>query len=405
MSSRNLYTKLYENISNDYILVLIGARQTGKTYLLNQLKDQLQLNKEEVHYLTLEDPSLLESLDKHPEELFKYVPKKESSKIFVLIDEIQYLSNPSNFLKYIYDKYNTSIKLVVTGSSAFYIDKHFKDSLAGRKRIFELYTFSFKEFLNAKGYTKYTELFNSNYIETKAKKKFLIPQKKELFNLYVEYITFGGYPRVILTDSIEEKKIILKELHTSFLKKDFFESGIRNDIAAYNLLKLLASQTGNLINSQELANTLNISHTSIRNYLYILEKSFIVKRCLPFFNNQRKELSKMPKLFFFDTGLRNSILSNFDNFQKRADNGSFLENAFYKNLLHSKCDTINFWRTQSQNEVDFVLNNNIAFEIKINKNRFNINKYKKFIDNYPNIDLKLVTLFDEKNLDIMDFAI
>jgi len=141
------------NLEKDDILLIIGSRQVGKTTLLKEIARQLSDKGEEVYEYTLEDPEFLAELNDHPENIFDYIHKPKS-RIYLLIDEIQYLKNPSNFLKYIYDLYGKTIKLVVTGSSAFYIDKTFKDSLAGRKKIIELFTFCFSEFLYAKGEKK-----------------------------------------------------------------------------------------------------------------------------------------------------------------------------------------------------------------------------------------------------------
>jgi len=274
------------------------------------------------YFFSLEDPTLLAKLDEHPDNLINIIEGIDKEKKYIFIDEIQYLKNPSNFLKFNYDKYKGKIKLIVTGSSAFYIDKKFKDSLAGRKRIFFLNVFSFEEFLLAK----------------KLKIKDLkLSDKKELMN---EYITYGGYPRVILSEDNEEKKIILHDIAYAYTKRDIDDAGIQKDEIFYKLFVLLSDQIGKTININELANTLNVSKTIINNFLYIMRKSFHIYLVSPYFRNLRKELTKMNKIYFNDFGLRNVFLNNFDKLEHRDDKGEILENMIYKKLLETT-DEIN----------------------------------------------------------------
>lgn len=136
MYERNIEKQIKKNINSDKILLLIWARQVWKTTILRKLKEELEAKQKEVFFINLENPEFLDLLNSHPENLFKIIWKTKNKK-FVFIDEVQYLQNPSNFLKYIYDEYKQEIKLIVTWSSAFYIDKNFKDSLAGRKKFFK----------------------------------------------------------------------------------------------------------------------------------------------------------------------------------------------------------------------------------------------------------------------------
>ena len=401
MIIRDIYQKLKDNLKNDYILLLIGARQTGKTYLLKQLQKELKKDQVTVNFFTFEDPLFLSEINNHPENIFHFITK--GKKLILLLDEIQYLNNPSNFLKYIYDSYQKTIKIIATGSSAFYLDQKFKDSLAGRKRIFEIQTLNFSEFIRAKKLDYYLEKIQSNYLVSKQKRSWLIPEKQHLSQLFTEYTLYGGYPRVVLAEDLEEKQNTLRELYFSFLKKDFFEAGIKNETKMYQLLNILAAQAGSLINLQELANTLNIAHQTIENYCYVLEKSFIIKRISPFSQNLRKELTKMPKYYFFDLGLRNIILNDFKQISERLDSGAFLENIFCRILLDLNVANIQFWRTQNKNEVDFIVNKELAFEVKLRKQNFSLNKYQIFKSSYPDLPLKLVTWEDQIELDMLDF--
>lgn len=298
--------------------LITGPRQTGKTTLLFRIYSKLKKEGKLCYFFSLEDPLLLSKLGDHPDNLVQLLDcSAESKKIYVFIDEIQYLENPSNFLKFNYDKYKGKIKLMVTGSSAFYIDRKFKDSLAGRKRIFFMNVFSFEEFLSTKK------------LNTKDLK---LTEKKALMN---EYLIYGGYPRVVLTEDPEEKKNILHEIAYAYTKRDISDAGIQKDEIFYRLFVLLSDQIGKTVNVNELANTLNVSKTVINNFIYIMRKSFHINLVNPFFGNLRKELTKMPKIYFNDFGLRNVFLNNFDKIEHRDDKGEILENMIYKKLLET----------------------------------------------------------------------
>ena len=191
---------------------------------------------------------------------------------------------------------------------------------------------------------------------------------------------------------LDEKIEILRDLAYSYIKKDIFEEHVRREEYFYKLLKILAVQVGNLVNGFELANTLNISKTSVDNYLYIMQKSFHICLIRPFFKNVRKELTKMPKVFFIDLGLRNFFKNDFRPFLERDDKGQFLENAVFRQLLDKRdISDIKFWRTIDDKEVDFVLeNNNLAYEVKCQTQRIKPQKYRLFKEKYPHIKLRFI---------------
>lgn len=381
---RNILNKARKYLTSEEVLIFTGARQVGKTVAIKTLQSELDKNGQKTHYFNLEDPDYLKLLNESPKNLFKIVSISKEHKTYVFIDEIQYLENPTNFIKYIFDEYKNNIKLIVSGSSSFYIDKKFKDSLAGRKKIFNVRTLSFKEFLNFKGVYSSTDL---NFA------KLSLSETENIKNLFEEYVTYGGYPKVVLANSMDEKKEILSELAYSYIKKDIYEAGIRQGDVFYRLLKILSMQVGNLVNYSELAGLLEVSKTSIDNYLYVLEKSFHISLIRPLFKNVRKELTKMPKVHFMDLGLRNFFANNFDHFVLRPDKGMFFENIVYKLLLdkYGK-ESVKFWRTQDGKEVDFVLEDEkIAFEAKA---KFRKNKFKTFKENYPEIDINIISFDD-----------
>lgn len=384
---RDLSLRLQNYLPREEILLIIGARQAGKTTILHQLEKILKDQRKTTYFLNLEDPDYLALLNQSPKKLFSIFPFDLSQKSYLLLDEVQYLADPSNFLKFMFDEYKEKIKIIASGSSAFYSDRKFKDSLAGRKRIFSLYTLSFKEFLRFK---------NENQLAQKNLTKLTLSEKEKVILYYQEYLRWGGYPRVVLAP-VEEKLEILQDIAYSYIKKDIFEANIRQDEVFYKLFKILASQIGNLVNSSELASTLGVSKTSVDNYLYVMQKSFHLLLIKPFFKNIRKELTKMPKVYFFDLGLRNFFKGDFNLFFQREDKGLLLENACLRQLLEKyNQEEIKFWRTIQKREIDFVVGESQAYEVKTNPQNLKPKNYRLFEKSYPGFRLNFVTFDSAK---------
>lgn len=373
---RDVLDNIKKTLTREEVVVLTGARQTGKTFILIMLKNYLQGKKLPCHYFNLENPEYLKSFNEHPFKIFEFLPDS-NEKQYVFIDEIQYLNEPTNFLKLLYDESRSKIKLVVSGSSAFYIDRKFKDSLAGRKFLFEIHPLNFNEFIVFSGHAELLE---------KRKEKLTIYYKSKITELWKKYITYGGYPKAALAETDEIRKITIEEIANSYIKKDIADAGIRNSEKYFALLKILASQTGQMVNSQELSNTLGMAHKTIEEYLYVIGKSYQSAFIKPFYGNLRKELTKMPKVYFYDLGLRNFFLNNYISIDKRQDKGSYLENIYFIEFLRKtgSTDKIKFWRTQGKNEVDFIVEKE-AFEIKFDLSEFKSKKVRQFKELYPDI--------------------
>jgi len=398
MITRFNFKEIENHVNKKEFTILIGARQIGKSTLLKQLFDKLQKQKKEVYFINLDRKDILTELDENPLNLFQFYPLQEGQKIIVMIDEIQYLKDASGFLKLLYDDYGDRLKIIATGSSVFYIDNHFNDSLVGRKKIFEMYTLSFDEFLAFKNRDELLkDLVN---LRNSSKTKSIY--KTELFNLLDEYCNYGGYPAVVLEDKIEDKVSLLQEIRDSYVKRDVLESGIQDETKFYRFLMLLASQSGGLVNVNELSKTVRISNVAIENYLFVLQKCFHIGLVKPFYNNLKKELIKMPRIYFNDLGLRNILVNYFAPIQMRIDKGELFENLVYRKLLEEEeKDSIKFWRTADGNEVDFVVESSYlkgyAIECKFNEEQINPKKYNKFMDTYPQIPLKFLSW---NNLDL-----
>ena len=200
---RNIQEKINKWLLEEEIIVLNGPRQVGKTSLLKLLQNELmlqQIREEQIFYLNLEKLEVLDDLNKSPENLLNYI-KIKGKKAYFLLDEIQYLDNPSNFLKHIYDEYRDKVKLIVTGSSSLELKAKLQDSLVGRKISFMVKPLCFEEFLRFK---------KSDVLEYYHKGDIPLEIKNRMKKLLDEYLLFGGMPKVALTNGEEEKKTLLK---------------------------------------------------------------------------------------------------------------------------------------------------------------------------------------------------
>ena len=365
---RKIIDKIVEYLKSREIIVIYGTRQVGKTSLLKYLMKHY-INKN-VFYFDLELPNLLELCNQGAENVFKYLLQKgaeENQKIFLLIDEIQYMEDPTKFLKIMHDHY-PNIKVLVSGSSTFEIKKKFKESLVGRTINFEVYPLSFEEFLIFKGMSYRLTKENTAAINT------------ELIGLAEEYIRFGGYPKIVLEISEEKKQTFLSQIINTYVRKDIRDIGNIRNISSFNkLLEVLASQSGQIINILEISNTLKINRETVLEYLDLLENTFIIKRIAPFHKNIRSELSKNPKVFFLDTGMMHLLwLKEFP----KVVLGNVFETFVFLELMKLN-KKINFWRTTNKQEIDFIIQNKELYAIEV--------KY-----NFQNLDNSSLKFFSKK---------
>jgi predicted AAA+ superfamily ATPase len=213
-------------------------------------------------------------------------------------------------------------------------------------------------------------------------------------------MTYGGYPAVVMEPDITEKKELLNELKTSFVKRDIYEAGVEKELVFFQLMRLLSEQTGNLVNRNELGSTLKVDSKTVDNYLFVLQKCFHISLIAPFFSNLRKEITKMPKIYFNDLGMRNVLLNNFEIPDNRSDRGALFENLLFIRLceIHD-ADNVKFWHTADGKEVDFIVETTnkkgIAYEAKYSGKLFKPNKYNTFKATYPEYPLVTVDLLGE----------
>ncbi|MFH1890827.1 MAG: ATP-binding protein [Candidatus Kuenenbacteria bacterium] len=343
---RDIFDEIIKYIGDDTIVVLHGARQVGKTYILYYLQNYLKNNKKNVYYVDLEDSRFVNVLNQGPDRFIKHLEEigvNRTQDVFVLLDEIQNLKNPSNFLKLMVD-HHKNIKLIVSGSSSFAIKSKFKDSLVGRTVDFEIFGLSFNDFLRFKNYK---HIVTDEYTDYKI---------KEMNGLFKEFVLYSAYPKIILTQAIEKKEKYIQQIIDTYLKKDIRDLADIQEVEKFNkLLIVLADQSGNLLNVEELSNTCRLNKSTVDKYLFIMENTYIIKLVKPYYNNIRSELFKTPKIFFYDSGLQQML--KLKSLPKEII-GNSLETAIFGELIKKYGqENINFWRTTAKQEIDFIVQN------------------------------------------------
>ncbi len=389
---RTIFDEIEPYIGDEGIIVLHGARQVGKTHILQFIQNWLEKKQRKVFSYDLELPELLEIMNLGTKSFLLDLSNKgykEGEDTFVLIDEIQYLDDPSSFLKIIAD-HNKNIHLIVTGSSSFDIKSKFSNSLAGRTFEFEIFPLTFKEFLEFKK----SEYQYGSELSVAALSSF----KK----YYSEFVKFGGYPRVVLeSDEVKKKKYLLQIIDT-YIRKDVRDLADITNVTKFNgMLKILASQSGQILNIPSLSREANLSLPTIKKYLSILEETYIVKLVTPFSNSPSVEISKNPKIFMYDSGLQSILWLN--NFQSTLVGSIFETNVFGELTKKYGRNNIHFWRNKRQKEIDFIIERDdlsiLPIEVKTNFAQFNQKSLNTFLKKYKITKFKVVGLLGEKDND------
>lgn len=383
----NLTRHLEDRLSTHFtkykeILMLLGPRQSGKTTLLKRLFP-------EASYLLVDNEPVRKALESY--DIITYKQLFPSAKQLI-IDEIHLLTNPGRAAKIIYDQ-APEINLIITGSSALNIKNKTAESLAGRVIEYQLMPLTFSEYLTQTGMES-----GLNYQLFERLLEASVKNRAHLFDLgqaLQNALLYGLYPHLIDQPANTE---YLTNLANTLAFKDIDElSLIEKRREAFNLLKLLAFQIGKVINYSELSSKLGINQETVKRYLEIFEQSFIVYRLYPYFQNKRHEISKSPKIYFYDTGLRNAIVNNFSPLKLRPDAGELFENflvneAFKANLYLNSRYNLNYWRTKQGSEVDLIISATgklFGIEIKLGTER--AAGLTALVNHYPQAQTKIVT--------------
>ena len=375
--TREIESDAVKWLNRKEILAIRGPRQCGKTTFLNRLSNILKergIKEKNIHYVSFEDDFEKEKFEKHPKDyISSYLNPQD--KNFFLLDEVQYIKNAGKLLKLIYDGID-NLKIIITGSSTLDLNE-IGSYLVGRVILFEMYPFSFGEFLDAKNekifsYYRSKKLFFNSVKLIKENIIFL----PELNDLLKEYITFGGYPAVVLEQDKEKKKILLKNLFQTYIEKDIVKVyGSKYKQRISDLIKHLSSINASIINYNEISSSISLYDKEVKEILSILEETYIIKIIRPFHKNLTTELRKNPKVYFIDTGLRNIITGRFD--FSDEEYGKLLENYL---LNKFKKDKVNYWRTTAKAELDFIVNEEIPVESKMTPKI--TRSFRSFINSY-----------------------
>jgi len=350
-----LESTLNQTLSRGKVLVVLGARQTGKTTLIRKILSK----QEDVIYFTADDPSVVAMFSNFSLENLKLIFGKAR---LVCIDEAQRIPSVGLIAKLIHDNL-PEVRLILTGSSSLELTEGTYESLTGRKNELILFPLSIQELSNEIGVFQTQQQLDSRLI-------------------------YGMYPEVITSPGAEQD--ILREICSSYLYKDLLAwKGIRKPRLLEDLLRALALQLGQEVSINELSNLLGFGKDTIESYIDLLEKTFIVFRLDPLSRNLRNEIKSFRKVYFCDNGIRNAVLGNYLPLENRQDKGQLWENFIVserrKKLQYDGSYAKSwFWRTTYQQEIDYIEEKDGSFsawEIKYNSKR----KHKfqqSFIDAY-----------------------
>lgn len=363
MIERILEKQILAKINKKKAIILMGPRQVGKTTLLKSLFEK----STEIIWLNGDEPDI--------QSIFENISSKRleaiiGNKKMIIIDEAQRIPEIGLKMKLITDQL-LNVELIATGSSAFELSNKLNEPLTGRKWEFKMYPISFQEMVNHHGLL--------NEIR-------LLPHR----------LIYGFYPDVVNHPGNEKE--ILKQLSDSYLYKDLLMiDQIKKPSALVKLLQALALQISSQVSYHELGQICGLDGKTIEKYMMLLEQSYIIFRLTSFSRNQRNELKKSRKVYFFDNGIRNSLIANFEQIENRTDIGALWENYLVservKYLAYQQKWVNNwYWRTTEQQEIDYVEEENgqlSAYEFKWNpKAKGSIpNSFKK---TYPTATINII---------------
>jgi predicted AAA+ superfamily ATPase len=359
---RLIFNEIEKYFDSPEAIIITGMRRTGKTTLLKLIFEKMP-SKNKI-FLDLENPLNRKYFEEENYERikisFEMLGIDFSHKPFIFLDEIQFVKNLPSVVKYFIDHYG--VKFILTGSASFYMKNLFTESLAGRKFIFQLFPLTFSEFL----------LFKESSLKipsdisgiTKANHAAISP-------LYDEYILYGGFPGVVLKTNVEEKRRALEEIFTSFFQQEVLQLGdFRKNEVIRDLILLLIQRLGSKVDIQKISKELGISRPTLYDYIAFLEGTFFIKTLRPFTKGKDSEIRKMPKVYICDSGLANYLA--------KLDSGLLFENSVFQNLRQK--GELNYFQKKRGSEIDFILNKEIAYEVKATPHLSDIRKVKKLVD-------------------------
>jgi len=365
-------------------IVLLGPRQAGKTTLVKRLFPK-------AFYLTCDNEPIKKAFESYDVNYYRQIIPASSTHL--ILDEANLIDNPGRVGKILVDQM-PKLRVIITGSSSLTIRQKTTESMAGRFVEYKLFPLTFDEYLWQTGVIKKLEYhFGEKIISSKN-----IFNNTHVFDIkktLEKVLLFGLYPEIV---NLSSDIPYLKTLAHTLALKDIQEMNLfEKRKEAENLLRLLAYQIGNLINYSDLSRRTGLTLDTVKRYISIFEDSYIIYRLYPYSSTRRDEIGKSPKIYFYDTGLRNALIGSFDTLAVRSDSGALFENFIINEILkyshYSKKDLrINYWRTRHGSEVDLIIETSQlkrAIEIKLTKDKSSglrafKNRYPKFQTNIIN---------------------
>ncbi len=363
MKKRFLFNDLSKYLKHKNALVIIGMRQVGKTTLMKQLYEKTDGPK---LWFDFENPlSLIQFENINYDSIYEELKNEATAgnkRLYIFIDEIQNFPDITKVIKYHIDKYN--VKYVVTGSSNYYLRNLFPESLSGRKFLFILRPLSFNECLF---FTDRIDRPNyGNGIDFRSSCSLIEYKKYETdYHIYLEY---GGFPEVVTTADSDTKKLILENIFTSFFEKDIkVLTDIKDIRELRDLILLLVPRTGNILDITKLSNELAINRVKVYSYLELLQGLFFIRLLPKFSKSIDRTVAGGRKVYFSDTGILNII--------GKVNDVQLFENAVANQL--SNYGELSFYNKRNTAEIDFVLNKEIAIEVKLKSSPADLKKLEK----------------------------
>ncbi len=363
-----VYQNLEEYLEPGKVLVLYGPRQVGKTTLLEHFLSRVSLKYrlDTGDDMRIKDLFLSRSLDK----LLDYAGGYE----LVAIDEAQKVLYIGEGLKMLVDK-RPSLKIIVTGSSSFSLSGQIGEPLTGRKNTLVLFPISLLELRG---------IYNNYELEKKLE----------------DFLVFGLYPEVLTAEDKKKRIRRIEEIAHSYLFKDILEmERIKNPRILTDLLRLLAFQIGKEVSFHELASSLSVDSKTIAKYIDLLEKTFIIFNVRGFSRNLRKEITKKSKYYFYDNGIRNALIANFNPLELRNDAGMLWENFVFIERMKKRnykfmVSNVYFWRTWQKEEVDMVEERGgklFGYEFKWSTKKKTLKPPRNWKESYPEASFEVIT--------------
>lgn len=364
---RNLEEAILKNLNKGKIILLYGPRRAGKTTLIHHLFKNQNIS---YLYLNCTDKGIQERAVPETLKLKSLIGDYQN----IIFDEAQYLESPGQVFSILVDTF-PNLNIIASGSSSFELSGKVQESATGRNLPYYLFPLSFSEIKN-----QFSAIEADFYL--------------------AQAFQFGSYPEIFKYSMLEEKVHYLQLLINDYLYKDILEfERVKQSKKLKDLLVALSLQISQEVSYTELANTLSVDRKTVEYFIDLLEKTYVIFRLYPFSRNLRSEINRKVKIYFYDNGVRNALINNFNSLDMRSDSGALFENYFVSEMVKQNVNkpyrsNFYFWRTYTQKEIDLVEEREgklIGYECKYSDKkgipRATLDEFRK---TYPNSAMTVV---------------